>query len=198
MNEERHERQTTCFPPKSYLLNQKDRFAWFSPEWNAELEAVWEKPFDVNQYLGRHFFDLLSGPSIRFIYRSLFKIVRRPHSEPMSLTVRCDHHPLKVLLSQELNHEGENWIKVELAYVSCEILEDTEPMLHFTRDKPLKMCSWCQAIFDDEHVAWLPLEKALGYFPLLHDAEIPSITHGCCPVCFQSLRGRIHEYSRGG
>jgi hypothetical protein len=193
---ERYERPPTSFPPKSYLLNQKDRFAWFSPEWNAELQELWDEPGNVDEYLGQHFFDLLSGASIRSLYRSLFKIVRQSPREPMSLTVRCDHYPFKIILSQELNHEGEDWIKVELAYVSCEVLENTESMMPFPKDHPLKMCSWCQSVFDDEHDAWLPFEKALGHFPLLHDTEIPSISHGCCPVCYQMLRGRIHEHSR--
>jgi hypothetical protein len=197
MNRESLDRQDTYFPAKSYLLNQSDRFVWFSPEWNLEFHDAFQDPYEVNDYLGRSFFDLLAGSTIHVIYRSLFHLIRRPESKPLSLTMRCDRVPLKILMSQELSGKEDGTIRVELSYISREPMTENEPVFPFEQDKPLKMCSWCQSIFDHNHAVWMPLEQALGYFPLLHQTELPAITHGCCPGCFQILRGKLYEYSCG-
>jgi hypothetical protein len=197
MHRENLDCQAALFPAKSYVLNEFDCFVWFSPEWNREFQQTFSEPYEVSQYLGRSFFDLLAGTGIRLIYRSLFKLIRQLDSRPMSLTMRCDRYPLRIILSQELSSQDKDQIRVEIAYIKCERVTDETSLFHFDKEKPLKMCSWCQSIQDSEHSTWLPLEKALGLFPLLHETELPVITHGCCPACFQTLRGKVYEYSCG-
>jgi hypothetical protein len=197
MQRENLDCQAAVFPAKSYVLNQADCFVWFSPEWNLEFQQTFSEPYEVSDYLGRSFFDLLSGTGIRLIYRSLFKLIRQSKNQALSLTMRCDRYPLKILLRQELSGQDKDLIRVEIAYVQCERLTDASAFFHSYKETPLKMCSWCQSILDSEQSTWLPLEKALVLFPLLHETELPAITHGCCPACFQTLRGKVHEYSCG-
>ncbi len=188
--------QSGYFPAKSYLLNQSDRFIWFSPEWNLEFQNTFAHGYDVSTYLGRSCHDVLGDASTRHIYEALFKRLRKPGSRPLSLTMRCDQFPFKVLLSQEMRTMDEGNIRVEIAYVQLEELKDNAPRLLLDQTEALRMCSWCQSIFDRIKSVWHPLEQALGYFPLLHDPQLPAISHGCCPVCLKNLRGQAHEYSR--
>ncbi len=188
--------QSGYFPAKSYLLNQSDRFIWFSPEWNLEFQNTFAHGYDVSTYLGRSFHDVLGDASTRHIYEALFKRLRKPGSRPLSLTMRCDQFPFKILLSQEMKTMDEGNIRVEIAYVQLEELKDNAPRLLLDQTEALRMCSWCQSIFDRIKSVWHPLEQALGYFPLLHDPQLPAISHGCCPVCLKNLRGQAHEYSR--
>lgn len=143
----------------------------------------------------RSFFDLLADPGIRHIYRSIFELIRQPGSQPLNLTMRCDKFPFKILMSQELKQGEEGQVRVEIAYVQLERMNDEDQAFSFDQAELLRMCSWCQSIFDGNLGIWLPLEKALGFFPLLHGSELPAITHGCCPACLKNLRGKIHEYS---
>lgn len=197
MNGERLEHETLYFPPKSYRLNAADRFVWFSPEWNLEFQDTLGESYDAEDYVGRSFYELLAGPEIQLLYRSVFQGIRRADGQTLSLTLRCDRAPLKIFMRQDLSACDDGSIAVELSYTTLEIVSMPQPALSLDQSQPLKMCSWCQSIFDSAKVTWLPLEKALGYFPLLHDSELPVITHGCCPVCFQTLRGKLHEYSGG-
>ncbi|HET9241582.1 MAG TPA: hypothetical protein VFO10_30225 [Oligoflexus sp.] len=197
MNRERREPETAYFPPKSYRLNADDHFVWFSPEWNLEFRDTLGESYDAEDYLGRSFYELLDGVEIQLIYRSVFRSVRRTHGQRLSLTLRCDRFPLKIFMRQDLSGYDDGSIGVQLSYTKLEIVSMPQPALSLDQNQPLKMCSWCQSIFDSVKVTWLPLEKALGYFPLLHDHELPVITHGCCPVCYQTLRGKLHEYSGG-
>lgn len=197
MNGESFDQQRAYFPTKSYLLNPANCFVWFSPEWNLEFQDMFQEPYEVNDYLGRCFLDLLSGPSIRLVYQSLFQLVRRSECKPFSLTMCCNETPLKILMSHELKGNEHGYIKVEISYVSPEIMQDDRQFFRLEWNEPLKMCSWCQSIFDVAQTVWLPLEKALGYIPILHEAELPAITHGCCTACYQTLRGKINEYSCG-
>lgn len=197
MNGERLDSKTAYFPPKSYRLNAKDHFVWFSPEWNLEFRDTICESYDADDYLGRSFYELLFGAEIQLLYRSVFHSVRRSEGQTLSLSLRCDRFPLKILMRQDLSAYDDGSIDVQLSYTTLEIVSMPQPALSLNQDQPLKMCSWCQAIFDSVRVTWLPLEKALGYIPLLHDLELPAITHGCCPVCYQTLRGKLHEYSGG-
>jgi len=200
MNMDRHDLQTPTdyFPVKSYLIDQSDQFVWFSPEWNLEFQALFPEPYEVSDYLGQNFFDLLAGPDIKLLYRSIFNMIRQSASERLSLTMRCDRVPIKILMSQEIHRQADGQIKIQFAYLSREPMDMVASKRRWPEETPLKMCSWCQAIFDSEHNLWLSLEKALGCFPLLHDSELPAFTHGCCSVCFQLIRGNVYEYSRGG
>lgn len=196
MSGESRHHQTTYFPAKSYLLNQSNCFIWFSPEWNLEFENAFPYPYDAGAYLGRSFFDVLGDPGTRHIYEALFKRIRKPGSRPLSLTMRCDQFPFKILLSQELRTTEDGHIRVEIDYVRLEKQNEQTPSLLLEQTQALKMCSWCQSILDRNDSVWHPLEQALGFFPLLHDPELPAITHGCCPSCLKNLRGQSHEYSR--
>lgn len=195
MSGESFHHSATYFPAKYYLLNEANCFAWFSPEWNLEFQDAFPEPYDANAYLGLSFFDVLADPSIRHIYRSIFERIRQPGSQALSLTMRCDNFPFKILMSQELKAAEDGQIRVEVAYVHLEKMKDDVHSLGYNQLELLKMCSWCQSIFDCNQSLWLPLEKALGYFPLLHGPALPAITHACCPACLKNLRGKLHEYS---
>jgi hypothetical protein len=195
MNGEILETETAYFPPKSYRLDAMDRFVRFSPEWNFEFQDSLCESYDADDYLGRSFNELLFGPEIKLLYRSIFQSVRRAPGQTLSLSLRCDRYPLKILMRQDLSGHEDGSISVQLSYTMLEILSMPQPAYSLDQTEPLKMCSWCQSVFDSARVTWLPLEQALGYIPLLHDLELPAITHGCCPACFQSLRGKLHEYS---
>lgn len=197
MNGERLEQEALYFPPKSYHLNAADRFVSFSPEWNLEFRDTLGESYDAEDYVGRSFYELLSGAGIQMLYRSLFHSIRRAHGQTLSLGLRCDRFPLKIFMRQDLSGHDDGSIAVKLSYTTLEILSMPQPAISLDQSQPLKMCSWCQSIFDSVKVTWLPLETALGYFPLLHDSELPVITHGCCPVCYQTLRGKLNEYSGG-
>jgi hypothetical protein len=197
MSEESPGQRSAYFPAKSYLLNSANCFIWFSPEWNVEFQDTLQESYDVNVYLGRCFLDLLSGPSIRMIYQSLFQLIRDSEPRPLSLTMRCDKPPLKIRMSQELRGRENGFIKVEISYISVEAMPDDGQFFRIEWNEPLKMCSWCQSIYSSEEAVWLPLERALGHIPILHEPELPAITHGCCPACYQTLRGKINEYSCG-
>ncbi|MDQ3231585.1 MAG: hypothetical protein M3Q07_07175, partial [Pseudobdellovibrionaceae bacterium] len=167
MNVESYGLECRHKPVKTYLLNQSDRFIWFSPEWNLEFRGKSSETYEVNDFIGKSFFDLLAGP-IMGIYRSLFQLVRKPESQTLDLTMRCDRFPFKILMRQELTKGEDGQIRVQLAYVSCEALDEGASRTAYDWDGPLRMCSWCQSIYDERQGLWVPLEKSLGYLPLLH------------------------------
>lgn len=50
----------------------------------------------------------------------------------------------------------------------------------------IRMCSWCNSIHIEE-AGWVELEDAARRSPPLSRARQPSITHGVCPACMDSL-----------
>lgn len=89
-------------------------------------------------------------------------------------------------------------IKVQLANTRCNVRKTTIPVKSFPQGTPMKICSWCQAIFDEKHNTWLPYEQAPSRLLRLHGKPPPTFSHGCCPTCFNLIRGKTNEYSCGG
>ncbi len=182
-------------PPKSYRLDSNNCFTWFSPEWDQEFQPIYSEAYSTQHYVGQNFFDLLSDSDIKLLYESLFVAARRRKNSNFSISLRCDTPSAKSILLLDLVKQDDYGLKVSLAYTHLETYQKNETLLFRIEEHILKMCSWCQAIFDSKKDCWLPIEQALGDMSLLHKQTKAGFTHSCCPSCISIIRGKIHAYT---
>jgi len=188
---------TIDIPTKSYLLDSKNCFTWFSPEWDQEFQSISPKEFSTRDYLGQNFFDLLANPDIKLLYESLFLAARRRKNSIFSISLRCDTPSSKAILDLNLVKQDHNGLKASFAYTQLETYTKMGPLLVRKEEELLKMCSWCQDIFDFTKDRWLPIEQALVDLSLLHKQTTAGFTHSCCPRCISIIRGKTHAYTGG-
>ena len=77
-------------------------------------------------------------------------------------------------------------------------LEDTEynPLLDESGDRSedlLTICSWCKQVKADEN-RWLDSDELIRETDLFASSQLPKLTHGMCPTCFDMVRKAIADH----
>lgn len=59
-------------------------------------------------------------------------------------------------------------------------------------DALLTICGWCLRI-PDVSGAWLELEDAVAARHLFESVELPQLSHGMCPACYENMRAALDD-----
>jgi hypothetical protein len=88
-----------------------------------------------------------------------------------------------------LNHEL-------IGFRSCILKEEPrEPValldpVAVRSDELVKICSWCKRVQLD-HSEWVEVEEAVARLGLFHANQLPGLTHGMCPSCYEDYVNKL-------
>ncbi len=143
---------------------------------------------------GGDFFEFISDPSLRQIYRMVFERVKSEQRE-ICLPLRCDTPNLRreaYVRIRPVNVEGGDYLEVENGTLS-ETPRPSVPLLdpHTARDETfLSICSWCKRVKVND-TEWVEVEDAIHRLKLFGRPTLPRLTHGMCPTCYHDLMASV-------
>lgn len=174
----------------TYTLSPVFTIAAVSGAWDAFARDNGAPELTGEAVLGTSIWSWVGGPDTRLL---LGKLLERAAAGAAlrGVAYRCDSPELRryMELAAALDPEGmlrltHRLIRTEPRAARAELLARSAPR---TSDL-IRMCSWCNSI-EVEGAGWVEVEEAARMSPLLSRPRQPSITHGICPPCMDSLTG---------
>jgi len=142
--------------------------------------------------LGSDIITAISDHTIKELYVSMIRQARNGHQ--VKFQYRCDAPEKRRLFSMHITKT----LVGEVEFVSTMVNEELRESVKFLEpDQPrsnvhLRVCSWCQkvALPPDN---WVPVEEAVEKTGMMEATQLPAITHGICPSCYEEMLGSLDE-----
>jgi len=166
-----------------YTVDADDRITWVNDAWDHMARAGDAPEILSGTVVGTELWAHISDPTLRHLLRRIFAKVRASR-RPLELCCRCDAP--EVRRGVEVRLESADGAEVRVT--NRTISQDPRALtLSGARsDTLLKACGWCNAILVDGE--WVEIEVAIERLRLLNGPHYPSITHGLCLSCADTLR----------
>ncbi|MCB8945260.1 MAG: hypothetical protein H6658_16050 [Ardenticatenaceae bacterium] len=167
-----------------YHIDNKDRLIYVDKNWDEFADSNEAPELVGDAVLYQPIWDFISGREVLYIYRLLLQEVRQS-GKAMEIPYRCDAPDARRFLLMTISAVGEeiwfcNWLLREEK-------REPVPLLSLGQkrsDDFLIMCSWCNRV-KQEASTWVEVEQAIQAMGLFAADELPQLSHGMCPDCFQ-------------
>jgi hypothetical protein len=177
----------------SYRVDATDRILEVSANWDEFATANDAASLSSESLIGTSIWDSISSREVRGLYAALFERVRSIRM-PVEVPFRCDapgcRRHMNLLINSEDGREVEfaSQLLFEVERVEMPLLDSNS-----RRERQLiVMCSWCKKI-PDHRGCWLEIEDAIVALHLSDCDRFPTITHGICPACRESLLLQLRQ-----
>lgn len=184
-------------PAVIYRIDRADRIIYVNDAWTGFAVVNSGEDLLPPPVLGSLLFEAISDVSTREVYRLLLQRVRNAPL-PLRFRFRCDGPRQQRLLEMTMSGLTDNSVEFSTVLVASaerpavRLIDPAEPRT----DTLLRLCGWCMrvAMSDDR---WIEVGQAVADLRLLEQPSLPSITHGMCPECFETMEMAIttHEGS---
>lgn len=170
-----------------YSIDKNDLLISVSDNWllfAAENQAV--ESCHPDRIIYRPIWDFISGIETQHLFEVILKKVRTA-DKPVALPFRCDSPDKRrylELIITPVQQEG-------IVFTSHIIHEETRDKVGLLAtgiprsDDIITMCSMCKKVVLSGNV-WVEVEEAVVTLKLFEQLELPQISHGLCPACFES------------
>lgn len=172
----------------TYVLSPVSTIAAVSGAWDDFARANGAPELVGEAVIGTSIWAWVGGPDTRTV---LGKLLDRAFAgaELRGIGYRCDSPELRRFMEVDASLEADGMLRLTHRLVRAEPREQPAELL--ARSSPraadlIRMCSWCNAVYV-ENAGWLEIEEAARVSPLLSRVRQPSITHGVCDACMESL-----------
>lgn len=170
----------------TYEIGEEWRIVALDSAWSAFAYANEAPHLAAPAPIGRSIFDYISDPTTALLYRRVFDRVFETR-ESVTLPLRCD------------SPTARRWLEIDirprrlfgLTLHSRVVREEARPEVRLlaagmTRsDDLVRMCSWCKRVAADDR--WCEAEEAIALMRVFEKEEMPDITHGMCPHCYEQM-----------
>lgn len=173
-------------------VDAHDRIIRVGPAWDAfALDNDGGDAVSGN-LLGRPLMHFLTGDAVRYLYRSLFVRVRRTGCT-ISLPFRCDSPVLRRYMTMHLVPCRRDGIELRSQVLGVEPRDEVRFLdRHQPRSEEyLQVCSWCRKVRLDK--GWVEVEEAIAALHLFEAPELPNVSHGVCPNCFDVVHRQLQN-----
>jgi hypothetical protein len=170
----------------SYTIDADDRITAIDGAWDEFARANGAPGLTRESVIGTRLFDHVVGLEPREITSLLLLRVRSGHA--VSVGFRCDAPNRRRFLRLDLAPLPDERVRCSSTLVREEE-RPAQPLLDPRVPRSgdmLAICSWCRRARAGER--WLEIEEAVEHLGLLHEHQLPEITHTICPRCGQELR----------
>jgi hypothetical protein len=168
-----------------YTVDDRDHIIYVNHAWDLFAIANDAPELSGPHVLGRSIFDFIQGAESRHMTSML---LRRARSAGATIAVpfRCDSSREKRALEMLVTPVGDSVeIRTRLRHAEP---RHTVPLLDRDRLAAmdlLTLCSWCNRVKVDGE--WLELEEAAARLGLFQVPVLPTLTHGICKACIDSV-----------
>ncbi|MGH8175147.1 MAG: hypothetical protein ACREV5_02655 [Steroidobacter sp.] len=170
-----------------YTIDALDRIVFVNPAWLAFTRPEGGKPLTLQHYMGHSVWDVLEGGQIRRLWEVLYGRVRAMGAR-VFVPMRADKPSERRLIDIELRPLADGSIQ----HICERVWSEARPAValldpSWPRDeRTLRCCAWCKRI-QVRIGAWEEIEQAQLTLAIEATETLPTLTHGVCVTCKQSL-----------
>jgi hypothetical protein len=170
----------------SYAIDDQDRLIRVDDGYYRFAEENgWR---EAGGSLGRSLWDFVAGHDVRKLQRLLLRRVRNELRE-VQLPFRCDGPDFRREMDIRIAADRTGRVVMFSAQLSAEEeREEPQPLLDVEVPRSqdlLQMCAWCDRFLVDGE--WVEVEEAAKRLELFRRSELPTLDHGICPSCSETL-----------
>jgi len=177
-----------------YRIDNTDTIVSVSDNWYTFAENnAWHGRWRPEDAVGRSLWDFIHDAETQHLYRELFRLVRggrrcRP------VPFRCDSPDERRFLELFLEALPDRQIAITSTIVRT---EQRSPVSLLETGTPrstdfLTICSMCKKIKVSPQ-NWAEIEDGLAQFRLFEADDMPKLTHGLCPGCYQAAMRELDD-----
>ncbi len=174
-----------------YRIDIRDIIVSVSLNWESfARDNAWGSELSPKNVVGHLLWDFIQDIETRHLYKEVFRRVRA--GKPIGpIPFRCDSSRERRFLNLFLLPLPEGQIEITSTIVRT---ERRDPIRLLDKDMPrssdlIRICSMCKKI-SASHNKWVEIEEGLDQLRPFEACEMPRLTHGLCPDCYQAI---IHD-----
>jgi hypothetical protein len=170
----------------SYAIDDQDRLIRLDEGfYRFAEENGWD---EAGASLGRSLWDFVAGADVQKLQRLLVRRIREGVRD-VKLPFRCDGPEVSREMDIRIVADSSGRVVLFSARLRSEE-ERAQPQPLLDPDSPrseelLPMCAWCDR-FEVEG-EWVEVEEAAKRLELFRRSELPTLDHGICPRCSETL-----------
>jgi hypothetical protein len=172
----------------TYRLDESDVVLECGGAWDEFATTNGGADVTAARIVGRPIWDFVAGSNTQQLWHELLDAARRQGG--VVIPFRCDAPDRRRYLVMTIEPQADGTLLLASA-VAREEARAPQRWLDPTVARAEEMvlsCSWCRRFCIDD--AWLEVEVAVARSALL-EGVAPSISHGVCPSCAESLMGQF-------
>ncbi len=178
----------------TYLIDKENVIAEVSENWLAfARNNAWASECRPDNVIGQPLWRFIQGKATRHLYEQIFRQIRGG-KRVGPIPFRCDSPEEKRYMSLLPLSSPDGGIRIVSHVVRTEPCDsvklfdqNTPRSTHFIR-----ICSVCKKIATPD-AEWVEVEEGLIRLRLFEADELPELTHGLCPACYQHVLAELES-----
>jgi hypothetical protein len=178
-----------------YRIDDKDIITGYSDNLlSFARDNDWSSEIKPEEVIGHSIFEFIDGLETRYLYKQLFKKVREENRIIGPIPFRCDSPTERRLLELTLYPLPNDHINITSILVKSEPREEVRTLkIEVPRsEKIVTICSMCKKIALPSG-RWVEIEEGLASLGIFEEEEVPQLSHGLCPECFNNAMEEIGD-----
>ena len=171
-----------------YRIDVRDIIVSVSRNWESfARDNAWGSELSPKNVVGHLLWDFIQDIETRHLYKEVFRRVRA--GKPIGpIPFRCDSPQERRFLKLFITLLADGQIEITSTIVRA---ERRDPIRLLDKDMPrssdfIRICSMCKKI-STSHNKWVEIEEGLAQLRPFEASEMPRLTHGLCPDCYQAI-----------
>ena len=176
-----------------YRIDASDRIVAVNDAWTAFALANDGEHLLQPDIIGKNLWDMISDPTTRDLYETMVIRVRQGKGI-FRFTFRCDSPEMRRLLQMEIAALKDHGVRFRVTPLSVQAREPVRLIsTGLTRSNALmQICGWCKRLPAPDGT-WIEIEEAAQTLNIFHGSPMPTLTHGICPVCHESINELLDD-----
>jgi hypothetical protein len=168
-----------------YQLNNRDEVCFVNAAFDEFAVANSGPTAASGTLLNRPVWNFVTDATVQHLYRDLLRRARAGH--PIQFEFRCDSPTCRRLLEMKMDCLDDGMVEFRVRTIS----EDNRPFQALLdpgaarSDALLRLCAWCKKVHLED--VWVEVEEAAARLRLFERPLLPSLTHGICEPCRQTM-----------
>jgi len=174
-----------------YLIDGENRIESVNDGWCAFADQNGGGGLMHEMVLYRDISSFIACGKCQELYDMLIESVRANRKE-INFSFRCDSPEKRRYMKMEMIPLDQGKIEFT-SYLEREEERRSVPLLEIFTERSeeiITICSWCKLV-RTEDAAWLDAEEAVERMSLFNRSQLPKLSHGICPVCYERIIKKI-------
>lgn len=175
----------------NYEIDDSDRIVFTCPNWLTFAAENAAPQLMETGVLETPIWSYIADDDCRTVYRMLFTKVRA-HGSSLVVPFRCDSPTLNRFMKLTISLQDHGNLQLTARLVRAEprpYQALLDPSIKRS-DEFVTICSWCKKVKHPPG-AWLAIDEAVQKMRLFLRPEMPNLTHGMCPKCFNTAMQEV-------
>lgn len=180
---------------KTYItkIDKNDEIIYINNHWKSFARENDASDLISKSIMGQSIWKFVCDHETIFIYQTLITKARET-GLLYRVPFRCDSPNCRRFMEIEIIPLEDGNVGLRSYVVKTEfrdhvrLLDSTVPR----SDNFIRMCSYCKKVFVSNS-GWFEVEEAIRILDLFAVSELPKITHGICPECYERIEKELRK-----